>query len=770
MNFITLNFDPTSIANSNLITGEVWNLSVATVRTIVVNNGLFYTNSLVIKLVSTNATLVKGTDYTLEGFDAVVTAATGFETASAINFNNTNLTESVSIQYQAVGGLEGQNNALVTQLRDTLNVLSLESPTWTQVLNKPDFYPPATHVHSPLTDLIGLNAVSNALNKIFDSLNNNRVPALGGESLNNKIERILGVITAQRADINKLGNILANIPDLSTVGFTSIVSFGCRTGGLFDNTLYLQQAVNSGLDIYVPEGIWYISGSILLNGNGSKIIASPKAIIRKLNTCIGFQIFGQKWQLLGVSVDSNGYAGAGIFVFGSYNLIDGCEIYGSAYQLNDGTWVVPGGAHGVALDGQNTTCKGNRVVNSYIHQVGGGGLTSNAAGANIKANNVIIQCGNECITSDLPSNDAIVNSNYCEQGCLSGGVGNIGIDRALGGTVSSNVSFNCANGYPGLTFQNNVGDTTGVTINGNVLDGNNGGLWLKFNMVQFTGYITPIPNTNTSLLTVTNVPNGQSISIASPRYLVSDGTTILDRTKILTDTTYVDGSGHTQSITGTGGVGTYVVSNSQAVSSQLMTAGGSTKNCVVAANVFRNNTNYDIKVDAGCTGNSLSGNSTDAVILDYNIGGVNPKSGINSSFRVYLSNPQGNMTGDGTTQQIMFDTASFNTTSVYSLVNGFFTSKVTAIYSFSISILTTGLASATSATLKLVQSGSNSQTIQTTADIDSGATSINLTLSDSFSLQRGDIVTAYLTVSGTSKNWGIPANQLYTWFSGNLIS
>jgi len=236
MNLITFQFDPSASNSNNLVTNESHALTDSTAGILLANAGLFYVKTLIVSVPSTNRILVRDTDYTITGFDSEATALTGYECASAISLSPSIISGTISLQYQAVGGMQGQNSALVKQLRDTVNLLAEQNPTWAEVINKPNFYPALPHVHNPVTDLVGLNALNNVLTKIFESLHNNRIPALGGESLNNKIDRVLTVIASMRHDINILGNVI-NLNPIQLPTYASKESASNKTQVINSNNI-----------------------------------------------------------------------------------------------------------------------------------------------------------------------------------------------------------------------------------------------------------------------------------------------------------------------------------------------------------------------------------------------------------------------------------------------------------------------------------------------------------------------------------------------------
>lgn len=206
MNDFLHEFDPSAINPDNLISGEVHSLADSTAQIIMPVNGLFYTKSLVVIRVSNQYHMRLGIDYAFQGFDSEITALTGYETCAAIAFLNPALTGNIEISYQCVGGKEGLLNAWVNDLRKRIALLNSQSVTWNQIINPPTEYPPAEHTHDLLTDLTNFAALRAALERIIVALADARVPVISGIALSDRIERLLGLLTIQRRDINNLSS------------------------------------------------------------------------------------------------------------------------------------------------------------------------------------------------------------------------------------------------------------------------------------------------------------------------------------------------------------------------------------------------------------------------------------------------------------------------------------------------------------------------------------------------------------------------------------
>lgn len=206
-------FDPSGSASANLIAEEVHSISVADGRAIVPNAGLFYTESVYMEMVANpGVELIRGVDYTLEGFDSVITAKTGLETASVLVFDiNPALTGDVAVTYQAVGGVEGRQNGLALQVLAALELLANTGLDWDSIQNKPSSFPPESHLHSAITDLTGLEGLRASVDGIREALYTQRPFANTLRSVCDRVDFLAAIMTEHRKDINEVTIAAAGI-------------------------------------------------------------------------------------------------------------------------------------------------------------------------------------------------------------------------------------------------------------------------------------------------------------------------------------------------------------------------------------------------------------------------------------------------------------------------------------------------------------------------------------------------------------------------------
>jgi len=452
----------------------------------------------------------------------------------------------------------------------------------------------------------------------------------------------------------------------------SVLDFGADPTGTINSTSAIQVALNTGKDVFLPDGVYAISTPLTVSVQGQKFFGGPLAtLLKTVATQDAIDVTGNYCVVEGFSINGNsaaGTGGSGIGVFSQYVHISKINTYAN-------------GGHGIYIDGEASLGHDAAfvVVSGCIsHDNGGVGIASNTAPDCVRTDNVVYNNQLEGITDDLPSYRNIISNNKVFNNCLTGGVGGIGVDTASDSIITNNQISATQSDLPGIKFQNNIGATNFCTVSGNNLTNNTGGgIWLHY---------------------------------------------------------------------GTGG--------------------GCFSN-VMAANTFQGNTGFDIKIDAGCTNNTLSGIMAPAIIVDSNAGGVNPKAGYVCSFRAYNNATLTDVTGDGTMYTVPLNATSYLNGSVFNIGTGVFMAPVTGIYQFNAACrLQAGLGQ-TFAQIHLVQMGSVSQTSQ--GELDLAATTYNLSIADQFAMQAGDTLTLQVAAYGGTKVMTIPASPIQTFLSGTLI-
>lgn len=168
--------DLTGQAASNLITGELHTVSVATQPAFVTNYGPFYTDALVVKRMDTGATLTPKTvgsttgQYVATQLLVDMTLRTGSEICCVIVLTDQTLPNnlSISVQYQALGGPYSASVDAIQQLIDALD-LTNQPVLWADILGKPVLFPPSPHLHD-LGDIYGFEYLVAALERVTQAI------------------------------------------------------------------------------------------------------------------------------------------------------------------------------------------------------------------------------------------------------------------------------------------------------------------------------------------------------------------------------------------------------------------------------------------------------------------------------------------------------------------------------------------------------------------------------------------------------------------------
>ncbi|AXH71036.1 hypothetical protein [Vibrio phage BONAISHI] len=198
-------FDETGAKTSNLITEEPHELNSSGHLPFPVNEGLFYTEGVVVTKQGDPTPLVVGTDYTFDGLDTWVHSLTGKENAAVINIVDKADTGTFLVTYQAVGGAEGQPIGMVSDLLDAINAATANPALdfRTDIINLPIAFPPEPHGH-PLESMEQIDLLNQALRDVHNALIN-RIPMQhSANNLQQQIDRILGIIGSIRSSVNQV--------------------------------------------------------------------------------------------------------------------------------------------------------------------------------------------------------------------------------------------------------------------------------------------------------------------------------------------------------------------------------------------------------------------------------------------------------------------------------------------------------------------------------------------------------------------------------------
>lgn len=171
--------DLTGEASSNLITGEVHDLSGLPAnqnRAFVLNYGPFFTTGLIVKNAADGTVLTPSTldnpngQYVATQLFVDMTLRTGKDICSVIVITDTTLPAGlqVSVTAQMLGGEYSASVDAIQQLIDGLS-LGNQPVTWAGILGKPVLFPPAPHLHD-LGDIYGFEYLVAALERIVQAI------------------------------------------------------------------------------------------------------------------------------------------------------------------------------------------------------------------------------------------------------------------------------------------------------------------------------------------------------------------------------------------------------------------------------------------------------------------------------------------------------------------------------------------------------------------------------------------------------------------------
>lgn len=155
--------DLTGTRPDNLVLDEPHLINSVADRAFVPNHGPFYTHGLVVRLASTGQILTPKVDYKATQLFLDATLRTGKEVCSVI-VTEPHITGEVRIDYQVVGG---DYSSAVYSIEQMIASLELDNRpvTWGGLLGKPEYYPPAPHLHD-IGDVYGFEYLVVALEGI----------------------------------------------------------------------------------------------------------------------------------------------------------------------------------------------------------------------------------------------------------------------------------------------------------------------------------------------------------------------------------------------------------------------------------------------------------------------------------------------------------------------------------------------------------------------------------------------------------------------------
>lgn len=201
INPIRYPLDLTGTSRDNLVLNELHTLKPTRVRAVALQNGAFYTASVVIRDVATARVLVVGQDYEFDNLYQMASEHAKAEVAAIIVITNTEVSNTISVDYQCIGGLYGYSTTAIMQQIEDLQ-LDNRKVEWGNIYNKPAVYPPAKHLHD-IGDVYGFEYLVQAIQQLRHAI------MVGDEGAHENIYRYIEKTVGNTSDrVRELENAL----------------------------------------------------------------------------------------------------------------------------------------------------------------------------------------------------------------------------------------------------------------------------------------------------------------------------------------------------------------------------------------------------------------------------------------------------------------------------------------------------------------------------------------------------------------------------------
>ena len=176
----------------NRIDGELHVVGRDRYRAFAVNYGFFYATSVTVKDRGAGKLLTRGVDFELLYFSKEITAMTmgKKEVCGVICITNIDVGTDLEVGYNLVGGHYANYSSAI---EEAIRLLELDNRNiyWKNVLDRPDLFQPAPHVHD-VGDVYGFEYIIDLLGYIVNAI------MIGDNAVNNQI---LAAITKLRTDL-----------------------------------------------------------------------------------------------------------------------------------------------------------------------------------------------------------------------------------------------------------------------------------------------------------------------------------------------------------------------------------------------------------------------------------------------------------------------------------------------------------------------------------------------------------------------------------------
>ena len=160
--------DPTGTNVDNLVVGEEHTLTKRLNRTITPVYGAYYEDSVIITDMVTNKVLTKGIQWYPGELYEVPTAKYGKGIFALIIITDTEVSNNVQIQYQALGGEYCNYTETIMDLIENLD-LDKRPVHWPNIIARPAEFPPSKHLHD-VGDVYGFEYLVHAMDRIRSAI------------------------------------------------------------------------------------------------------------------------------------------------------------------------------------------------------------------------------------------------------------------------------------------------------------------------------------------------------------------------------------------------------------------------------------------------------------------------------------------------------------------------------------------------------------------------------------------------------------------------
>lgn len=167
-NPIRFNVDLTGVNPNNRVEGEMHSLAPKINRSVAPTYGPYYTESLEIYDAATNNKLTRDIHYKCLDVVGLPTAQSGKEICTVVVITNPSVSNTIRLNYQALGGGYEHTFEAIKLLLD--NLLSDTRPvSWPNILDRPAGFEPSHHLHR-IGDVIGFEYMVAELERLKSAI------------------------------------------------------------------------------------------------------------------------------------------------------------------------------------------------------------------------------------------------------------------------------------------------------------------------------------------------------------------------------------------------------------------------------------------------------------------------------------------------------------------------------------------------------------------------------------------------------------------------